>query len=156
MGKDRRRNTGARVAAVRTSPIHGRGLFALRDIPAGRHIGVYEGRRYDPDTERDWDHALTYVFGLSDGSVIDGSEGGNDSRHLNHSCEPNCAAYEIEHEDGTLAIVIETVRPVKRGEELFLDYALDVGPADHRDFPCSCGTAQCRGTMVSAAALLEP
>ena len=135
---------------MRISPIHGRGLFALRDISPGQHIGVYEGRRYDPDADREWDHELTYVFGLSDGTVIDGSEGGNESRHINHSCEPNCAAYEIEHEDGSLAIVIETVRSVRRGEELSLDYALDVGHADHGDYPCCCGTSTCRGTMVAA------
>ena len=134
---------------MRISPIHGSGLFALRDIAPGQHIGVYEGRRYDQDADREWDHELTYVFGLSDGTVIDGSEGGNDSRHLNHSCEPNCAAYEIEHEDGSLAIVIETVRSVRRGEELLLDYALDVGLGDEMDFPCCCGALTCRGALVA-------
>jgi uncharacterized protein len=100
--------------------------------------------------DRDWDHSLTYVFGLSDGAVIDGSEGGNDSRHINHSCEPNCTAYEVEHKDGSLAIVIETLRAVQRGEELLLDYALDVGQADRGAFPCSCGVSTCRRTMVAA------
>lgn len=149
MANEGGRRSGKRIAAVRTSPIHGSGLFALRDIAPGQHIGVYEGRRYDQDADREWDHGLTYVFGLSDGTVIDGSEGGNDSRHLNHSCEPNCAACESEHEDGSLAIVIETVRSVRRGEELLLDYALDVGKADKRDFPCCCGASTCRGTMVA-------
>jgi SET domain-containing protein len=148
MGSKQRRRSGRRIAAVRPSPIHGSGLFALRDIAPGRHIDVYEGRRYGPDTEREWDHGLTYVFGLSDGTMIDGSEDGNDARHINHSCEPNCAAYEMEHEDGTLAIVIETVRSVRRGDELLLDYALDVGDADQTDYPCCCEAPICRGTMV--------
>jgi uncharacterized protein len=150
MTKNRRQAAAGPLAAVRISPIHGRGLFALRNIAAEQQIGVYEGRRYASEADRDWDHALTYVFGLSDGTVIDGSEGGNDSRHINHSCEPNCAAYEIEHDDGTLAIVIETLRPIQRGEELLLDYALDVGPEDRSDYPCACGTPKCRGTMVAA------
>lgn len=148
MANNKRRSAGDKVAAVRISPIHGRGLFALQDIAPGQHVGVYEGRRYAPDADREWDHALTYVFGLSDGTVIDGSEGGNESRHINHSCEPNCAAYEVEHEDGSLEIVIETMRSVRRGDELFLDYALDVGHADHEDYPCRCGASTCRGTMV--------
>lgn len=149
MANESRRTPGRRIATVRTSPIHGSGLFALRDIAPGQHIGVYEGRRYDPDSDREWDHRLTYVFGLSDGTLIDGSEDGNDSRRINHCCEPNCAAYEIEHEDGSLAIVIETVCPVQRGEELLLDYALDVGQADERDYRCCCGASACRGTMVA-------
>lgn len=121
----------------------------MRDIAPGQHICFYEGRRYDLDADREWDHTLTYVFGLSDGTVIDGSEGGNDSRHINHSCAPNCAAYEIEQDNGSLAIVIAPVRFVQHGEELLLDYALDIGHADHNDFPCSCMASTCRGTMVA-------
>jgi SET domain-containing protein len=150
MANKRQRSPGNGITAVRRSPVHGSGLFALRDIAAGQHIGVYEGRRFSPDAEREWDPRLVYAFRLSDGTVVDGSEGGNESRHINHSCEPNCAAYEVEHEDGSLAIVIETLRFVQRGEELSLDYALDVDQADERDFPCRCGAATCRGTMVAA------
>jgi uncharacterized protein len=149
MANKRRRSPGKRITAVRTSSVHGSGLFALRNIAAGQHIGVYEGRRFGPDAEREWDPRLVYVFRLSDGTVIDGSEGGNESRHINHSCEPNCAAYEVEHKDGSLAIVIETLRFVRRGEELLLDYALDVDQADEGDFPCCCGASTCRGTMVA-------
>jgi uncharacterized protein len=150
MADKRQRSPGTRITAVRRSSVHGSGLFALRNIAAGQHIGVYEGRRYGTNAEREWDARLVYVFRLSDGTVIDGSEGGNESRHINHSCEPNCAAYEVEHEDGSLAIVIETLRFVQRGEELSLDYALDVDRADEGDFPCCCGASTCRGTMVAA------
>jgi SET domain-containing protein len=89
---------------VQTSSVHGSGLFASRNIAAEQHVGVYEGRRYGADDERAWDPRLVYAFRLSDGTVIDGCEGGNESRHINHSCESNCAAYEVEHEDGSLAI----------------------------------------------------
>lgn len=150
MSNDKGQVSGGRVAAVRFSPIHGRGLFALQDMAPGHHIAVYEGRRYAPDADRDWDRGLTYVFGLSDGTLIDGSEGGNESRHINHSCEPNCAAYEVERNDGSLDVVIQTVRSVLCGEELLLDYALDVGVADHGEFPCRCGVPTCKGTMVAA------
>lgn len=149
MADKRRQSPGKRMTAVRRSSVHGSGLFALRNFAAGQPVGVYEGRRYGPDTEREWDPRLVYVFRLSDGTVIDGSEGGNESRHINHSCEPNCAAYEVETEDGSLAVVIETLRFVQRGEELSLDYALDVDQADEGDFPCRCGASTCRGTMVA-------
>jgi hypothetical protein len=149
MADKRRRGPGHAATAVRRSAVHGSGLFAVRDIAAGQQLGVYEGRRYGSVAEREWDPRRVYVFGLSDGTFIDGSEGGNELRRINHSCEPNCAAYEVEQADGTLAIVIETLRCVQRGEELLLDYALDVDPADAGDFACRCGAATCRGTMVA-------
>jgi SET domain-containing protein len=137
---------------VRTSGIHGDGAFARRSLHPGQRVGVYRGRRYAEHEHgaRDWDHALTYVFALSDGSVIDGSEGGNATRHINHSCAPNCIAYEVDGEDGEAQIVIEARRRIAAGEELFIDYALDVGANDPRDYRCRCGQPGCRGTMASA------
>lgn len=136
---------------VRASGIHGLGAFARRNLSRGQALGRYEGRRYAPHEhgERDWDHALTYVFALSDGTIIDGSDGGNATRHLNHSCAPNCAAYEVEDEDGGSHIVIEAKRRIRAGEELFIDYALDVGDNDPGEYACRCGHARCRGTMVA-------
>lgn len=119
------------------------------DIGSGEHIGAYAGRRYGPEVEREWDGGSVYAFRLSDGSVIDGADGGNESRHINHSCESNCAAYEIESGDGSLGIVIKTLRSVQRGEELFLDYSLDADQADERAFSCACGASRCRGAMLA-------
>ena len=63
------------VVEVRPSGIPGRGVFALRALRAVVEIGHYTGRRYAPDeTDTAWDGSLTYLFGLSDGSVIDGDE----------------------------------------------------------------------------------
>lgn len=143
---------------VRGSPIHGHGVFALRPIPAETLIGRYEGRRYTPDEveSRPWNQALTYVFGLSDGTIIDADEGGNATRHVNHACEPNCIAYEVEDESGRLDIVIETLRPIDAGEELLLDYALDVGDEDPSRYACRCGSPTCRGTMVGPVRHVDP
>lgn len=135
---------------VRRSPVHGDGAFATRSLPRGCHVGVYAGRRYAPGelVDRLWDNALTYLFGVSDGSCIDGREGGNATRHINHSCAPNCAAVEVTAEDGTVDIVIQTLRRVRAGEELFIDYALDIGEESPEAYPCRCGSRQCRGTMA--------
>lgn len=136
---------------VRSSGIHGSGVFASRRLAAGSRIGRYDGHRYSAQESaaREWDHSLTYVFGLSDGSVIDGSAGGNATRLINHSCAPNCAAYEVEDERGGLHIEIEALRPITRGEELFIDYKLGVEQGDPAHFGCRCGAAQCRGTMLA-------
>jgi len=138
---------------VRHSTVHGQGAFATRPLPRGRPIGTYGGRRYAPGEVggRDWNNGLTYVFGLSDGSIIDGSDGGNATRHLNHSCAPNCVAFEIENDDGGAEVVIEARRRIRAGEELFIDYALDIGEDDPQEYPCRCGAPKCRGTMASKA-----
>jgi hypothetical protein len=150
----RKTETEADPVEVRQSPVHGQGAFATRGLPRGHRIGVYGGRRYAAGevVEHDWNNTLTYVFGLSDGSYIDGAEGGNATRHLNHSCAPNCAAVEVTHEDGRLDIVIEAARRIRAGEELFLDYCLDIGDDDPADYPCHCGSKKCRGTIAAPAA----
>lgn len=138
---------------VRDSPIHGRGVFALRRLKRGTVVARYEGRRYSPRqaAARDWDHRVSYVFGLSDGSLIDAAEGGNATRHINHACEPNCVAYEVEDERGRTQVEIEVLHPIARGGELFLDYRMEVDTFDPADFTCCCGSAACRGTMLAPA-----
>jgi SET domain-containing protein len=136
------------------SGVHGEGAFAARDLAEGVRIGVYEGRRYSPRevTRRDWDQDLTYVFGLTDGSVIDASSGGNATRHLNHSCAPNCVAYEERGARGRTIIAFYALRAIRAGEELFLDYSLEVDEAQAPEaFACACGAVACRGTMLAVA-----
>ena len=134
---------------VHRSRVHGLGLFARWPIAAGEQIGVYAGQRHHADREAEWEPALTYLFRLSDGTLIDGGEGGNATRHINHCCEPNCSAYEVEGPEGLLVIVIEAEQGIASGEELYLDYALDVDEADISSFACACGSARCRGTMAA-------
>lgn len=141
---------------VRHSSVHGHGVFAARELPSGTLVGEYAGRRYSAREACavTWDDGLTYLFGLSDGTLIDGAEGGNATRHLNHACEPNCEAIEEYAGDGQLTVKIETIKAVSAGEELFLDYALDIDAGDNpADYPCRCGLTRCRGTL---AALVEP
>jgi SET domain-containing protein len=147
---------GADLSAVevRRSDVHGRGVFALRKLRAGEVIGHYTGRRYGPDdTHPGWNDQLTYLFGLSDGSVIDGAQGGNATRHINHACIPNVEAVERRGADDELSLVVRTVRALRAGDELFLDYALVIDGDDPADYPCACGTDACRGTMAAPAAM---
>ena len=138
------------------SGVHGQGAFAARDLLEGERIGVYEGRRYTARQvgRRNWDSGLTYVFGLTDGTVIDATRSGNATRHLNHSCAPNCVAYEESGEGGQLFVAFYALRDIRAGEELFLDYSLDVDESEDRNaFGCACGAEVCRGTMLAAGLL---
>jgi len=139
---------------VRQSPVHGRGVFALRTIPAGERIIEYRGERisWDEATQRAEDRGgpvnHTFYFSLHDGRVIDGGKRGNDARWINHACSPNCEAYE---EDGR--VYIHALRDIDAGEELNYNYALVYDdrhtPALKRLFACRCGTEGCTGTMLA-------
>ena len=142
-----------RRLVVRRSPIHGRGVFALRPIPAGTRIIEYEGERIDdaealvryPETMNGENH--TFVFEVAPDLNIDGGSGGNSSRFINHSCDPNC-----ETVDEDCRIFVETVRDIGAGEELTYDYNIDAGepitPSVMRRWPCRCGGRNCRGTVL--------
>jgi len=141
---------------VRRSTLHGTGVFARRDIPAGTRILSYAGERisaeqadarhpHNPD-----DPFHTFFFALSSGMVIDAGRRGNDARWINHCCEPNCQAQESA--DGK-RVVILALRDIVAGEELFYDYGLvmpgRITAQMKRDYRCLCATPSCRGTMLA-------
>lgn len=143
-----------RRTAVRSSPVHGRGVFALTRISAGAKLFEYRGtliswkaaqRRYERSTAED---GHTFFFDLGDGRVIDGADEGNSARWVNHSCEPNC---ETEQEGSR--VFFHALREIKPGEELSIDYRLQVGGRKTRSlkaqYRCRCGTPRCRGTMLA-------
>ena len=137
---------------VAQSGIHGLGAFATRDLPAEAFLGLYEVRRYTPEqiAAKQWNDQLTYLFNLSNDETIDGAKGGNATRHLNHSCEPNCEAVEEYDASGELVLKFQTLVPVEAGDELFIDYSLTAdadSPAS--DYVCHCGSEGCRGTMLA-------
>jgi SET domain-containing protein len=139
---------------VKDSPIHGKGVFARRQIDAGERIIEYRGERIS------WDLATaralaaggplnhTFYFSLYDGRVIDGGRRGNAARWINHACTPNCEAYE---EAGR--VHIHALHPIAAGEELNYNYALIYDerhtPALKKLFACRCGTPGCSGTMLA-------
>ncbi|MGJ7579383.1 SET domain-containing protein [Variovorax sp. RHLX14] len=137
---------------IADSAVHGLGAYANRDLPADTFLGLYEGRRYTAEqvAAKDWNNQLTYLFTLSSGETIDGAKGGNGTRHLNHSCAPNCEAVEEYDASGKLLLRFQTLVAVEAGDELFIDYCLtadDGSPAS--DYPCHCGSPDCRGTMLA-------
>ncbi|HEV7715888.1 MAG TPA: SET domain-containing protein-lysine N-methyltransferase, partial [Steroidobacteraceae bacterium] len=93
---------------MRRSGVHGHGAFAARDIAKGEVIDEYVGDRITHEQanerykDRDANDNHTFLFTLDDDIVIDGSIGGNDTRFINHQCEPNC---EPDYRDGRVFIV---------------------------------------------------
>jgi SET domain-containing protein len=143
-----------RPFTIRKSTIQGRGAFAIRWIPAGTRIIEYLGERIsseEADTRYDDDtmgRHHTFLFAVDDDTVIDAGVRGNAARFINHSCEPNCEAVDYGGR-----IFIEALRDIAPGEELFYDYAYELDepltPALKRRYPCQCGAANCRGTILA-------
>jgi SET domain-containing protein len=104
-----------------------------------------EQRYATADAEEQAPH--TFVLQLDEDRVIDANVGGNDARFINHSCEPNLEPIVIgDH------LWLVALRDIAVGEELGYDYAIELDhvhtPAAKRRFPCACGAASCRGTLL--------
>ena len=145
---------------VRTSKIHGRGVFAARPIRkdirvleyTGPIISEKEADEVGISTDKDG-HSHTMLFQVSKKRVINGNEGG-DARYVNHGCDPNC---ETE-QDGD-QIFIKSLRAIKKGEELVYDYHLQV-PGKitdkvKKEYACFCGSPKCRGTQIAESILAK-
>jgi len=143
----------SRRITVRHSPIHGRGVFALKRIPKGTRVIEYKGRLItDKEADRRYsrmhEHSPhTMLFSIDGGLVIDATRHGNSARWINHSCAPNC---EIEEEGQR--VFIDARRDIRAGEELSYDYNLQIGEKHtkkaKREHACFCRTRRCRGTML--------
>jgi SET domain-containing protein len=139
---------------TRRSGVHGKGVFAVQDIPKGEILIEYVGEiinwkealRRHPHDPKDPNH--TFYFHVDEDHVIDAKVGGNSSRWINHSCEPNC---EADEEEGR--VFIKSLRKIKAGEELNYDYGLIIDEPYTKklkaEYPCWCGSKLCRGTLLA-------
>lgn len=97
-----KRGRGTTWTYVAQSPIHGKGLFAARDIPKDVCIGEATG----PHTTKDGIHTIWVDNG-------DGTETGtrvtNDLRYVNHAKRPNAAFFGTE---------LWTLRAIPKDEEI--------------------------------------
>ncbi len=143
-----------RLIQVRRSGVHGKGVFALQKIAVGQTLIEYlgevitwdEAQERHPHNPEDPNH--TFYFHVDADRVIDAAHGGNSARWINHACAPNC---EADEQDGR--IFIKALRAIAPGEELSYDYGLMIDErytkALKAEYPCWCGAAQCRGTLLA-------
>lgn len=146
--------TGNGLYEIRESAIQGRGVFAKRRIRPGQRIIEYTGERISNeeadsryDDEKMQRHH-TFLFTLDKKTVVDGNRGGNDSRFINHACDPNC---EAVIEKGKIRIY--ALRNIQPGVELGYDYQYERtnDPDDEKLYFCKCGSPKCRGSIMKPA-----
>ena len=145
--------SGKRIQ-TRRSGVHGKGVFALQDIAEGETLIEYVGEVISWDEAQDRhphdpnDPNHTFYFHVNEDRVIDALYGGNSSRWINHSCDPNCEADEDKDR-----IFIKAIRNIAAGEELNYDYGLIIDEPYTKkllaEYPCWCGAKNCRGTLLS-------
>jgi SET domain-containing protein len=146
---------------LRRSGIHGLGAFARTDIPKGTKIIEYVGekinnaeadRRYDDEKMK---RHHTFLFILNSRTCVDAAFDGNESRFLNHSCDPNCETVITRGH-----IWVEALKAIPAGTELVYDYQYEDDPAytdeDLRFYACKCGSPKCRGTIVKTRRRIKP
>lgn len=148
----RPRPTRSPWVRLKRSSIHGRGLIAVKPIPAGTRVIEYVGEKVTKAEADRRDAArlarqeagedgCVYLFELNARHDIDGDVSWNTARLINHSCAGNC---EPEIARGHIWIV--ALRDIAEGEELTYDYGFDF--ENWRDHPCRCGTTACVGYIV--------
>jgi len=129
-------------AAVRRSPIHGKGLFAVRAIKKGEIVAVKGGYIFDRRTLRKTQN----VVGPAEIQIADDLFIGLYSKaqkkggmiFSNHSCEPTIGVKG--------QIVFVALRDIKSGEELTHDWATT--DDDNYKLKCRCGAPTCRKVVT--------
>lgn len=136
---------------IKSSRIQGKGVFAIQNIMKNSrlfHLNLdllpshsLEEIDNDPRLKVNGDHSDyvgngRYVIDLSPPS------------YMNHSCNPNCY---VRMKTITIKDVY-TLRDIKKGEELTVDYTLtSVDQFAGKDFwslDCRCGSENCRGIVT--------
>jgi SET domain-containing protein len=91
---------------VKSSPIHGKGVFAKKRIRPNTRVGVYEGK---VTNEND-----TYVLWVEDDDGrLYGIDGRNELRYVNHSKKPNAVFWGAE---------LFSLCKIEPGTEITFDY----------------------------------
>ena len=120
------------VVEVR-SGLLGLGVFTRRDIPCGAVL--VEG--WGLPAPRRSKHSIQIELGahlLVDPPLV----------YVNHSCDPNCGLLI----DRTRQVLqLKTLRPVRDGEEVSLDYDTFEDEIEFMPEQCLCGSQNCRGRV---------
>lgn len=127
----------------RAGSTHGEGLFARRDIFQDEEIIRATGPIISGNAAETlyWSYGIDIVIQKSLNKFILPN---NESRFINHSCDPNMGCKE--------AGVFVAMKDIKKGEELTFDYCLDI--SEDWEMNCLCGLPICR-KKISGSDLLN-
>ena len=131
---------------IKKSNIDNKGLIAAKNIKKGTKIIEYKGKliskRESEDNPKFDNSKRIYIFEINNRYDLDGDFYFNTARLINHSCSPNC-----EVVGKGLKLWIESIKDIKKGEELSYDYGFSFDE-DFKNYPCKCNSKNCCGYIV--------
>tara|TARA_Y100000590_G_scaffold269179_1_gene302282 strand:+ start:64 stop:522 length:459 start_codon:yes stop_codon:yes gene_type:complete len=131
---------------IRKSNIDNKGLIAAKNIKKGTRIIEYKGKlisKKESEENSKFDNSKRiYIFEINNKYDLDGNFNFNYARLINHSCNPNCEAV-----GKGLKLWIESIKDIKKGEELSYDYGFSFDE-DFKNYPCKCNSLNCCGYIV--------
>jgi hypothetical protein len=132
----------SKKTAVRPSPVHGKGLFAIAPIQKGEVVCVKGGHIFT----REHLKGVTARLGPAEVQIgndlfigpLDEGEREASMIYSNHSCDPNIGVQG--------QVVFVAMRDIEAGEELTHDWAMT--DDDSYEMECNCGAASCRKVIT--------
>ena len=131
---------------IRSSSIHGKGVFAKKDIKKDEILFVISGYviTVEDDNKTNDKFVIDYEIDLSEDFSIGPLKPSDmelmPQHYINHSCNPNAGI------NGQVFIV--AMRNISRGEEIVYDYAMVTSRNErsnlHFKMKCFCGSKNCR------------
>ncbi len=133
---------------IRKTKKKGRGVFALKHIPAGTLIGDYVGRvvsdeEADKLEEKYGQGCYSFEYVGDDVSLFPVDLKAVGVHLINHSCAGNCDTTDYKGHN-----VFFALRHIFPGEEITFDYEFDP-ESDGSVSYCFCDSPFCRGTMYA-------
>jgi uncharacterized protein len=126
-------------AAIRSSPLRGRGLFATCEFRPGEVVYVMSGYVFTRNSSQNADPVLRRgEIQITDDLFIGAIHPDDCMIPSNHSCDPNIAVQG--------QIVFVALREIAAGEELRHDWATTDDAVYAVE--CRCGAAACRGIIT--------
>jgi uncharacterized protein len=108
----------------------GLGVYAVNDICENSFIGEYTGYlQIGSGDKYCWDYPEVPGYNELELSAL---KGGNETRFINHSFQPNCYADHFPV-DGIYVIIITSLNNITAGSELLLDYGDNYWAAGDRE-----------------------
>lgn len=128
-------------AIIKTSRLHGKGIFASENIDKDEKVVVWGGLYVNHVQAISYQNRGFLIMQWDDDLYSVEKPADDDSYFINHSCDPNLWMSD------TFTLVAR--RHIKVGEELTADYCL--WEADEKyisKWECRCGTSFCRGRVT--------
>lgn len=121
---------------IKTSDIHGKGVFASRDFKVGEIVLRWDISNVLSENEvsKMTQEETRYITFLDDKYVLMQEP----ERFVNHSCDANTTAKQF---------CDVAKRDIKRGEEITANYQEELPPNTYME--CHCGSPSCIGAISS-------